>query len=117
VKIRFQADNDLRNSIREGVLRYEPTVDFQSAIAARLHGMPDSDVLRLASEQRRILVTHDENSMPRHFKDFLDNGNRSPGVFMVPQRTPVGPIIESILIVWIASSSAEWTNQMVWLPL
>jgi hypothetical protein len=40
VKPRFQADNDLRSSIRTGVLRHEPSIDFQSALAARLDGIP-----------------------------------------------------------------------------
>jgi hypothetical protein len=44
VKPRFQADNDLRSSIRIGVLRHEPSVDFQSALLARLDGIPDPEV-------------------------------------------------------------------------
>ena len=59
MKPRFQADNDLRSSIRTGVLRSEPSIDFQSALAARLDGMPDSEVPRLAMLQSRILVSHD----------------------------------------------------------
>ena len=54
MKPRFQADNDLRNSIRTGVLRNEPSIDFQSALAARLDGVPDPEVLRLAMVQGRM---------------------------------------------------------------
>jgi hypothetical protein len=107
VKPRFQADNDLRRSIRTGVLRHEPSVDFQSALAASLDGIPDPEVLRLAMVQSRILISHDENSMPGHFTDFLKGGNRSPGVLIVLQGVPVGRVIESILLVWIASEAAE----------
>jgi len=32
VKPRFQADNDLRSSIRTGVLRHEPSIDFQRVL-------------------------------------------------------------------------------------
>ena len=103
MKPRFQADNDLRGSIRTGVLRNEPSIDFQSALAARLDGIPDPEVLRLAMVQGRIVVSHDENSMPGHFGGFLNGGNRSRGVLIVPQEAPVGKIIESILLVWIAS--------------
>jgi hypothetical protein len=48
VKPRLQADNDLRNSIRTGVLRREPAIDFQSALAARLDDIPDPEVLSKA---------------------------------------------------------------------
>jgi hypothetical protein len=117
VKPRFQADNDLRSSIRTGVLRYEPSIDFQSAIAARLDGIPDPEVLRLAMIQDRILISHDENSMPDHFSDFVRGGNRCPGVLIVPQGAPVGRVIESILLVWIASEAEEWIDRIAWLPI
>jgi hypothetical protein len=117
VKPKFQADNDLRSSIRAGVLRHEPSIDFQSAPAASLHGISDPEVLRLAMGQNRILISHDENSMPGHFRDFLTAGNRSPGVLIVPQGAPVGRVIESILLVWIASEADEWTDRIIWLPI
>jgi hypothetical protein len=66
LKPRFQADNDLRNSIRTGVLRHEPSIDFQSALAAGLDGRPDPEVLRLAMKQDRILISRDENSVTWH---------------------------------------------------
>jgi hypothetical protein len=64
---------------------------FPNAHVAGLDGLSDPEVLRLAKDQGRILISHDENSMPRHFSDFLTNGNSSPGVLMVPQGTPVDP--------------------------
>jgi hypothetical protein len=117
VRPRFQADNDLRSSILTGVLRHEPSIDFQSALAASLDGILDPEVLRLAMVQNRILISHDENSMPGHFNEFLKSGNPSPGVFIVPQGAPVGPVIESILIVWTASEAAEWIDRIAWLPI
>jgi hypothetical protein len=117
LKPRFQADNDLRSSIRTGVLRREPSVDFQSALAAGLDGLSDPEVVRLAMAQGRILISHDENSMTGYFSDFLASGSGSPGVMMVPQGSPVGAVIESILLVWIASEADEWIDRIVWLPI
>jgi hypothetical protein len=117
VRPKFQADNDLRSSIRTGVLRHEPSTDFQSAIAARLDGVPDPEVLRLAMMQDRILVSHDENSIPGYFRDFVRGRNRSPGVLIEPQGTPVGRVIESILLVWVASEADEWVDRIAWLPV
>ena len=70
-------------------------------------------MIRLAAVQGRILISHDENSMPGHFSDFLASGNRSPGALMVPQGKPVGRVIESILLIWIASEADEWTDRIV----
>jgi len=117
VKPRFQADNDLRSSIRVGALRREPSLDFASAAATQLDGVPDLDVLRLASDRGRILISHDENSMPGHFAAFLNVGNHSPGVLMVPQGAPVGRVIESIVLIRVASDAAEWIDRIAWLPI
>lgn len=77
MKPRFQADNDLRSSIRVGVLRREPSIDFQSAQAAQLDAIPDPEVLSRAASQNRILVSHDENSMPAYFEKHLNMGRRA----------------------------------------
>ena len=55
--IRFLADADLNEGIIGGCLRREPTMDLLSAAEARLQGLADPDVLRIAAEQDRILVT------------------------------------------------------------
>jgi hypothetical protein len=117
VKPRFQADNDLRAAIRIGVVRREPLINFQSARDASLDGVPDPEVLEKAAADRRILVSHDENSMPAHFEAFLRSGRGSVGVLMVPQGAPIGAVIESIVLIWIASEATEWENRIAWLPL
>ncbi len=78
MKPKFQADSDLRSSIRSGVPRRERAIDFQTALAAALHGLADPEVLSRAAAEDRIVVSHDENSMPAHFAAFLDAGNHSP---------------------------------------
>jgi len=84
----FLADADLNQGIVSGCLRREPTMDFLSANVAKLEGFPDLQVLALAAEQDRILVSHDFQTMPRHFGDFLQVRGTSPGVLLVPQYLP-----------------------------
>ena len=42
MKIRFQADNDLKQAILKGVVRREPAIDFLSAQAARFDRLADA---------------------------------------------------------------------------
>jgi hypothetical protein len=63
VKVRFLADADLNKAIVSGILRREPSVDFLTAHAAGLRGMTDPEVLTLAAQQQRVLVSHDVGSM------------------------------------------------------
>jgi predicted nuclease of predicted toxin-antitoxin system len=114
--VRFQADADLNAEIVAGVLRREPSIDFQTADEANLRRVPDPEVLALAAQEDRILVTHDRRTMPRHFADFILY-HSSPGVFIIPQTLSVRVAIEELLLVWAASESAEWRNLIVGLPL
>jgi len=63
--IRFLGDACLAEYIVAGCLRREPTIDFQTALAAGLKGKTDPEVLTLAAEAGRILVTQDVRTMPR----------------------------------------------------
>jgi hypothetical protein len=64
---------------------------------------PIPKFLSRAASQGRIVVSHDENSVPAHFAEFFNAGGHSPGVLMVPQGALVGRVIESIPLIWIAS--------------
>jgi predicted nuclease of predicted toxin-antitoxin system len=115
--VRFLADADLRHAIVTGCLRREPAIEFLSANAARLEGLGDFEVLAVAAEQDRILVTHDFRTMPRHFAVFLEARGTCPGVFLVKQRAPLANIIEALILVWAASDPGEWRDRCVEMPL
>jgi Domain of unknown function (DUF5615) len=117
VKVRLLADADLNKAIVTGVLRREPAVDFLTAHAAGLRCMTDSEVLALAAEQGRVLVSHDVGTMPAHFRTFRYAGRYSPGVFLVPQSLSLATAIDELLIIWLTSEASEWENRLVWLPL
>ena len=115
--IRFLADASLHHAIVSGSVRKEPAIDFLSAHAAGLEGLPDSDVLAIAAKTDRILVTHDFKTMPKHFGEFLAAGGSSPGVFLVKQRTPLVQVIEELVLVWTASDPEDWANRILEMPL
>ena len=71
MKIRFQADADLNQIILLATVRRESSIDFQTAEAAGLAYLQDRDVLVMAAREGRMLVTHDQKTMPRHFAEFI----------------------------------------------
>jgi uncharacterized protein DUF5615 len=115
--IRFLADADLNEGIVAGCLRREPEMDFLSANDADLEGVPDPEVLALAAAQSRILVSHDFQTMPRHFGNFLQAASSSPGVLLIPQHLPIGDAIEELVLIWSASNANEWQNRILRIPL
>lgn len=115
MKLRFLADNDLRVAIVEGVKRREPAIDFLTAQEAVLDGVPDLEVLGIAADQGRILVSHDWATMPRYFEEFVRR-RRSPGVFLIAQKLRIGQAVEELVMGWTVSEAEEWENQLVRLP-
>jgi hypothetical protein len=115
VKVRFQADADLNQIILLAVVRREPAVEFTSAAAAGLASLLDRDVLALAAREGRLLVTHDQSTMPDHFSRYIEAAT-SPGLLIVPQHLPPASVADELLLIWHATDSEEWTNRICYLP-
>jgi Domain of unknown function (DUF5615) len=113
---RFQADENLNAKIIAGLLRREPSLDFQTAKTAVILGLADPEVLAIAARERRILVSHDRETMPAHFGRFISSST-SAGLLIVSQKLDLREAIEQILLIWAASEAEEWTNQLGFLPL
>jgi hypothetical protein len=57
--------------------------------SAAVDHVPDQEVLMQPARTGRVLVSHDFQTMPEHFRNFVRH-HHSPGVFFVPQYLPVG---------------------------
>ena len=115
MKLRFQADNDLDQRIVIATRRLNSAIDFQTAMAQGLHHIADPEVLVLAAQQGRVLVSHDRRTLPRHFKQFIGSGT-SPGLIIVSQKLPVGRAAELLHLLWEASEAEEYVNAIYDLP-
>ena len=114
--LRFQADEDFNAKIISGLLRREPSLDIQTAKSAGILGLNDPQVLAVASGAGRILVSHDRETMPTHFRLFVTESS-SPGLLIVSQTLEIREVIEQILLVWAASEEYEWRDQIGYIPL
>ena len=106
MKVRFQADADFNEIILRAVLRREPAIDFQSALAANLPGRLDPEVLAISATAGRLLVSHDRKSMPAHFAGFI-TAQQSAGLLIVPQRLAVARVVEDLILIWTATEAEE----------
>lgn len=111
MKVRFQADNDLRKAILRGAVRREPQLDFRNA----LDGVQDSEVLALSARDGRILISHDFQTMPRHFREFMAR-EHSPGVLLISQDLPIGEAVASLPLIWEASTPSDWEGRLWLVP-
>ncbi|MCY7377130.1 MAG: DUF5615 family PIN-like protein [Pyrinomonadaceae bacterium] len=116
MKPKFQADADLNEDLVTGVRRRVPEIDFQTATEAGLEGLKDENVLVVASREKRILVTHDRRTMPRHFAEFVRE-NKGWGVIIVSKKLEISVAIEEIILIWAASQAEEYLNSIRQLPI
>jgi hypothetical protein len=116
MRIIFQADADLDGRILRGLRRVAPELNMRSAAEAGLAAVEGSEVLRLAAEAGRILISQDRSTMPDQFQRFISK-SQSPGVILLRARVPIAVAIEELLLIWAASEAEEWINRLAWIPL
>jgi hypothetical protein len=116
MRVRYQADADLDGRVLRGLRRVAVEIDFRTASDAGLEGMQDSEVLQIAADSERILVSQDRRTMPTHFARFL-SGARSPGVILLQEAIPIATAIEELALIWAASDAVEWIDRLIWIPI
>jgi predicted nuclease of predicted toxin-antitoxin system len=89
MRVRFQADADLDGRILRGLRRAAPEINIRTASEADLAGLGDPEVLQIAADSGRILVTQDRRTMPRHFARFIAS-QPSPGVVLLREAISIG---------------------------
>jgi hypothetical protein len=114
---RFLADHDFNEHILRGVARRERLIDLLRLREVGLERRPDAEVLAYASAEHRIVLSHDENTMPAAAYARLARGESLSGLLMVHQHDPVAPIIEDVILIWAATEADEWIDRVWYLPL
>lgn len=114
MKLRFQADADIDPDIRKGLLRREPAIDFRPAAGVIPDGTLDPEVLALAANDDRVLVSGDLRTMGVHFQDFVST-RESPGVLLIPSSRSIGAAIEGLLLAWLNWTPEDLRNRISWL--
>jgi predicted nuclease of predicted toxin-antitoxin system len=112
---RLLADADLRGAFAAGVVRRNSSIDFKRAADVPLEGLEDLDVLAVAAQENRVLVSHDVSTMPNHLRAMVA-GTNSPGVILIPQRLPVAEAIDLLLLVCEAAEPEDFENGICLLP-
>jgi predicted nuclease of predicted toxin-antitoxin system len=112
---KFLADENFNQAIVDGLLRRELAIDLLAASDSGIAGLSDPEVLQIAAEARRIVLSHDRRTMA-YFDRFIEQ-RMSSGLLVLSQRLDIGDAIEELLMIWVASDADEWQNQRRFLPL
>lgn len=112
---KFLADENFRFAIVQGLLRQRPIIDIVRVQEIGLTGEHDPLILKWAAQQKRILLTHDVNTMIKFAYERLEAGLPMPGMIVSSQSASIGRVIEDILL--LSKFEDEWEGQIHYVPL
>ncbi len=115
--LRFLADENFNGDITRGLLLRDPDTDLIRVQDVGSKEVDDPPVFEWAAVHNRIVLTHDQATMPDFAHDRIIVGQQMPGVFVLNNRTPIQQAIEELLLVDECSDQEEWSNLVVYLPL
>jgi hypothetical protein len=115
--LKFAADENFNNDIIRGILRHLPAVDIVRVQDTELAARDDPSVLEWASQEGRILLTHDVQTMTKHGYERIRAELPMPGIFEVDDLAPLAVVIDDLLLLIECSIDNEWNNKICYVPL
>jgi hypothetical protein len=110
-------DENFDQRILRGLRLRIPNVDYVVVQDTELQGTKDRPLLAWAAEHRRILVTHDVNTIPRYAYERMDAGEPMVGVIVVPEDLAIGVAIEELALLIECCAAEEFENQVKYVPI
>lgn len=115
--MKFLADENFEGAIFRGLLRRHANLDIERVQDVGLISASDSDILEWAYQHERIVLTHDQKTMPAFAYQRMVEGKPIAGMIVMKHTISVGTAIEDILLISTCSTTDEWVNQIQLLPL
>jgi len=110
-------DENLNHRILRGLLRAIPHLDHTLTAKAGLKGAEDPAVLDFAAKEKRVLVTHDLRTIPKHAYERVKAGLPMPGIIAVPDDMAIGRAIDDLTIIVECAEPSEFQSLVIYLPL
>lgn len=108
--LRLLFDEDVNHHIIRGLVRRLPALDYATVFDLDMAGDDDPAVLRAAAADKRLLVSHDVNTMSAAYGELLASGETCYGLLLVPQG-------EDLELVCSATENEEWLGIIDFLPV
>lgn len=115
--LRLLSDENLNGDIVRGLRLRRAGLDLVRVQDTPVAGADDPAILVWAAENGRILLTHDQATMPDYAYARIARGEPMPGVFVLSDRLSVRQAIDELLLLDACSEPAEWAGLVLYLPI
>lgn len=118
-KPRFLLDEHVNRAIQRQLRRLDIRIEVLAVgdPGALPSGAADSEILGWIERSGYILVTGNRRTIPSHLSDHYAAGRHVPGIFWLRPAAELGSIIESLYLIWLASTAEEYQDRTLYLPL
>lgn len=88
-------------------------VDVTSIVELNNESLDDGDVLELAVQAGRVIVTFNVGDFCRLHQEYLSAGRNHFGIIVIPrQQEPVGTLLKKLIRSLQSVPPAQWTNHL-----
>lgn len=115
--LRLLADENFNGRILRALRRQIADLDVVRMQDTHLSGTDDPTLLQFAATERRIVLTHDVETLVGYAWERVRSGMPMPGVIVALTDRPIGQVIEDLEILLLASQPEELEAQIRFLPL
>jgi predicted nuclease of predicted toxin-antitoxin system len=79
-------------------------------------GAPDAEIIRYSAQAERIVVSRDLRTLGLELAEWINSGQRHPGIILLRLGLSVPQIIDLLVLVSYASDAEDWGGAIRWLP-
>lgn len=115
--LRFVADENFNYNLVKELQNRQPELDIVCLQDINLSGIDDVKILQWASQEGRILLTHDVTTITEFAHQRIAQELPTPGIFVVSVDVTTDRTIADILLLAECSNDGECDGQIRYLPL
>jgi hypothetical protein len=115
--IQLLVDENFNRRILRGLRRRLLALDCVLVQETKLFQQEDSLILDWAAANKRVVLTHDVNTMTKYAYERLEAGELLSGVVIVPKELAIGSAIEELDILLNCSEPEDFLNRVIHLPI
>jgi predicted nuclease of predicted toxin-antitoxin system len=115
--LRILVDENFNHRILRGVERLILDLDYIIVQESPLERSSDPVLLAWAAEHRRVIITHDINTITKYASERLRLGEPMAGVVIVPEDMAISVAIEELATLIACSEHEEIENQVKYVPI
>lgn len=110
------ADENFSHRILRGIRLRAGNLDVLIAQNVGFAGSKDAALLAWAAQQRRIVLTHDRQTIPKYAYERIRSQQAMPGVIVVSDTLPIGEAVEAVTICLECGAAEDFENLVTFLP-